>query len=63
MSSRKRRKKKTGAGTIFFLSLLIVAGGILLFGLINEDFGNKLKSMTTDKVKAKAEEEIVEQVL
>lgn len=63
MSSRKRRKRKTGAGTVFFLSLLIVAGCIVLFYLTNESFAEKLKGMTTEKLKAKAEEEILEQVL
>lgn len=63
MGRRRRRRKKTGAGTIFWLSLLIVAGCVVLFGLTNEGFAEKLKGLTTDKVKAKAEEEVLEQVL
>ena len=61
--SRRRRKKKKGTGTIFFLMLLIVAGSVVLFGLTNEAFADKLKSVTTDRVKEKAQEEILEQVL
>ena len=49
--SRRRRKKKKGAGTIFFLMLLIAAGSVVLFGLTNEAFADKLKSVTTDRVK------------
>lgn len=61
--SRRRRKKKKGTGTILFLSVVILAGGITLFGLTNETFAGKLKSVTTDKVKDKAQEEILEQAL
>ena len=49
--SRRRRKKKKGTGTILFLSVVILAGGITLFGLTNETFAGKLKSVTTDKAK------------
>ena len=64
--SRRRRKKKKGTGTIFVLSILIVAGSMVLLGLTNETFAAKLKGLTTDKVmkvKDEAEEEILERAI